>query len=212
MKKILESFLIFYFFLAFCYLKDSPFFIFFFLIPSFFLISLFVFLNKQEEEKLLFQLYSLLIPLESQMKLGLSFMSAWEKGLETLPQIKIKSRLQKITEILKFQKTFVYRNKNIENFVKDLILIYQSASPLKRLKQLQRKVKVERSFHLKSKRTLLQTRIQAAVLSFLYFGLLSWTVFAYGKKYIHLIFLSLIFFGIGFFWILQTGRKMKWSI
>ena len=212
LKKVLQNILIFYFLLVVLFLKDRPFSILFLLLPLVFFLFLFVFLNKQEERKLLSQLYSFLIPLESQMKLGLSFMNAWQKGVQDLPKAKVKDKLQKITEVLKFQKNFTYRNKDIENFVKDLILIYQSTNPLKRLKQLQRKIKIEQSFHIKSKRTLLQTRIQAGVLSFLYLGLLAWTIFAYGKKYSHLIFLSLIFFSIGFFWILKTGRKMKWSV
>ena len=211
-KKILERILIFYFLFVFLCFKDIPFSIFFFLIPFFFFFFLFFLLKKQEEKKLLSQLYSLLIPLESQMKLGLSFINAWQRGVDELPKGKVRHKLQKITEILKFQKAFCYQNRNIESFVEDLSLIYQSSSPLKRLNQLQRKVKVEQSFRIKSKRTLLQTRIQAGLLSVFYLGLLAWTVLAYGKKYSHLILLSLLFFSIGFFWIIQTGRKMKWSI
>lgn len=211
-RKFLEGLLIVYFLFIFLYLKKISFSILFFLIPLFFFFLFFIFLNKKEEDKLLAQLYSLLISLDSQMKLGLSFMTAWQNGVEDIPQGEVRNKIQKITEILKFQKNFSFDNKKIEHFIKDLSLIYQSSSPLKRLRQLQRKIKVEQSFQIKSERTLLQTRIQACLLSFFYFGLLAWTIISYGNRYAYLILTSLLFFSIGFFWIIKIGRKMKWSI
>ena len=51
------------------------------------------------------------------------------------------------------------------------MIVHQSSSPLKKLQHLQRKVKIEQSFHIKSKRALLQIRIQSGILSLFYFGL-----------------------------------------
>jgi len=154
----------------------------------------------------------LLIPLESQMKLGLSVINAWQKSLRELTTEKAKDKAKKITDILKFQNEFHSPDKEIENFIKDLITIHQSAQPLQRLKNLQRKLKVEQSFRIKSKRALLQIRIQSGILSFFYFGLLTWTIMAYGNRYIHLILVSFLFFCTGLLWIFKTGRKMKWSV
>ena len=177
------------------------------------LLFLFGFLKRLDEKNLLFQLYSLLAPLESQMKLGLSVINAWQKNVKELKSEKTKEMVQKITDILKFQNEVHHPDKNIENFIKDLMFVHQSSSPLKRLRHLQRKVKVEQSFHIKSKRALLQIRIQSGILSFFYFGLLTWTIVAYGiGQYIHLILISFLFFCIGLLWIFKTGRTMKWSV
>ena len=211
-KKILEIFFLFYFSFAFFYFKNSSFSIVFFVFPLILLLFLFVFFKKQEEKNLLCQLYSLLIPVESQMKLGLSVINAWQKSLEELKSEKAKDKAKKITDILKFQKEFHYPDKEIENFIKNLIIIHQSSQPLQRLKHLQRKVKVEQSFRIKSKRVLFQIRIQSSVLSLFYFGLLAWTITAYGNQYIYLVLVSFLFFCTGLLWIFKTGRKMKWSV
>ena len=204
-------FLIYFLFLIF-YLKNIRFSFLFCLLPLILILLLLGLLKKQEEKNLFFQLSSLLLPLESQMKLGLSFINAWQKGLEDLKSEKIRNKIQKITEILKFQNGFYCSDKKIENFVKDLMHIHQSSNPLKRLQHLQRKVRIEHSFQLKSRRALFQIRIQSGFLSLFYLGLLAWTSLSYGSQYIHLILISLLFFCIGLFWIFKTGKKMKWSV
>ena len=212
MKKSLEIFIYIYFSFVWIIFRKLSFFLFFFFIPLAFLLFLVFFLKQKEEKKLLNALYSLLVPLESQMKLGSSFINAWQKSIEPIPFSKIKTQIQKISDVLKFQNIFSYPDKKIEFFVKDLIIIHKSSNPLKRLGYLKRKVKVEQSFQIKSERALLQTRIQSFVLSVLYFGLLAWTITAYGKKYIHFIMISFLFFFIGLFWVLKIGRRMKWTI
>ncbi len=211
-KKFLEIFFLLYFLFVVFYLKDISFSIIFLLLPLIFLLFLFVFLKKQAEKDLLFQLSSLLLPLESQMKQGLGFINAWQKTIEGLKLEQIKSKLQKITEILKFQNEFYCSDKEIENFVQALMNIHRSSNPLKRLQHLQRKVKIEQAFHTKSKRALLQIRLQSVILSFFYLGLLAWTIISYKTKYMNLIFISFLLFCIGLFWIFKTGRTMKWSI
>ena len=211
-RKALEYFFLFYFIFMFLYLKNFQILLIFFLLPLIFLLFLLIFLRKREEINLLSQLISLLIPLEARMKLGLSFINAWQKGLEELKLERTRVKIQKVTEILKFQTNFSYPDKEIENFIKDLMIIHQSSNPLKRLKHLKRKIKIEQSFHIKSKRALLQVRIQSIVLCVFYFGLLAWTIIAYGSKYTQLIVISFLLFFIGLFWIFKIGRKMKWSV
>lgn len=211
-KRVLEILLIFYFMILALYLKNFGFSLIFLLFPLILLLFLFVFLKKQEDRDLLFQLYSLLAPLESQMKQGAGFINAWQKSLKELKSKKIKTKAQKITEILKFQKDFHCPDREVENFIKDLIIVHQSDSPLKRLKYLQRKIRIEMAFQTKSRRLLMQIRIQSCILSFFYFGLLIWTIGAYGARYIHLTVVSFLLFFTGLLWIFKTGRKMKWSV
>ena len=120
--------------------------------------------------------------------------------------------MTEISEILKFQNKFHYPDKEIENFVGDLICIHQSSNPLRRLQHLQRKVRIERDFRAKSRRVLLQVRLQSTILSLFYIGLLVWTFVSYGKQYLNLILISFVLFCIGLIWIFKTGRTMKWSV
>ena len=212
-KRILEISLIFYFLFVVFYLKHSPFSFIFLLFPFSLIVFLFFFLKRQEEKNLLFQMCSLISPLEMGMKSGLSFLNAWQKTLKEVKSKKIKDKLQSFTQIFQYQKEFHYpEDKQVELFIKDIILIYQSSNPLKKLQYLKRKVKIELSFRIKSQRALLQTRVQSGILCFFYIGLLIWTATAQGHKNTFLILISLLLFTIGLIWILKTGRQMKWSV
>lgn len=209
-KRVLEMIFLLYGLTLFFYFKNFSFFL--FLCPLVLLLLLFVFLKNQVDRDFLFQLYSLLLPLESQMKQGSSFINAWQNSLKELKSQKVKLKAQKITKILKFQTDFQYVDRGVETFIKDLRVIYQSASPLKRLKYLQRKVRIELAFQTKSRRLLMQIRIQSCILSLFYFGLLFWTIIAYGTQYLRLIVASFFLFFLGLLWIFKIGRSMKWSV
>ena len=212
-KKTLEFLLLFYFLFIIFNKEQSIFSIILFLFPCCFIFFMCFFLKKQEEKKLFFQLCSLILPLESGMKSGLSFINAWQKSLKEIKSKTIKDKLKNFTQVFQYQKEFHYpEDKQVDLFIKDLILIYKSSNPLKRLQHLRRKVKIEMAFRIKSQRALLQTRIQTAVLCFFYIALLAWTITAHGKKYTSLILSSFFLFSIGLIWILNTGRKMKWSV
>ena len=211
-KRALELLLLFYFLFIIFYAKQSDSSILFLLFPCAFILFLFFFLKKQEEKNLLFQLTSLILPLESKMKSGLSFFNAWQQSLLDVRSKKIKDKLSRFTQVFQYQKEFHYpEDKQVELFIKDLILIYQSPQPLKRLQHLRRKVKIELAFRIKSQRALMQVRIQSGILCFFYIGLLAWTA-GHGPKYTSLILSSLLLFIIGLIWILKTGRQMKWSV
>ena len=212
-KRGLEISLLFYFLFVTFYIKPSSFPAIFILFPCSFILFLFFFLKRQEEKNLLFQLCALILPLESGMKSGLSFINAWQKSLKEIKLKKIKDKLQNFTQVFQYQKEFHYpEDKQVELFIKELILIYQSSNPLKRLQHLRRKVKIELAFRVKSQRALLQVRIQSGILCCFYIGLLAWTITAHGQRYISLILSSLLLFTIGLIWILKTGRQMKWSV
>ena len=212
-KKSLEFLLVTYFLFMISYINQSDFSIIFFLFPCVFIFFLCFFLKKQEEKKLFFQLCSLILPLESGMKSGLSFLNAWQKSLEEIKSKKIKDKLENFTQVFQYQKEFHYpEDKQVDLFIKDLILIYKSSNPLKRLQHLRRKVKIEMAFRIKSQRALLQVRVQTGILCCFYIGLLAWTITAHGQRYTSLILISLFLFVVGLIWILKTGRKMKWSV
>ena len=208
-KRAVEIGMAVYFLGVFFFLKQLSLFI----LPCIFILCIVFFLKQQEEKQLFNQLCSLLIPLESTMKSGMSFLNAWDKTLQEVSSNKQRDKLQEFTEVLKFQDSFSYpENKKIERFINELLSIKQSLQPLKRIYHLQRKIRVEMVFRIKSQRALAQIRVQSFILCLFYTGLLINTFIVYKQKNLFLIFSSLILFIIGLVWILKSGRRMKWSV
>jgi len=197
-----------YFIFGFFFISQSVYFLF----PILFLLALFLFLKKQAQVNLLQSIQSLLQKLSTQMKLGLSFMSAWHKSVQEIESKEIQNLLLEITKILQFEKQFQHSNPAITNIVQDLIRIKKHPQPLKKLSLLERKIKVEQSFYRKTQQVLFQLRIQSTVITVLYLGLLSWTFAIYRFKHFSLMFISFICFILGLVWIFKMGKKMKWSL
>ncbi|MBC6415003.1 MAG: hypothetical protein GDA46_01230 [Bdellovibrionales bacterium] len=209
LKRILELIILFYFLGIILFYKNS----FLIILPCILLFCFIFFLKKQEQKKLFLQLCSLLIPLESSMKSGMSFLNAWNKSLQEVSSNKKRERLQEFSEVLKFQNKFFYHeNKEVERFINELMSIKQSFQPLKRVQHLQRKLRVELKFRLKSQRALLQIRTQSFILTAFYVGLLINTLIVNRQINLFLMLSSLILFLMGLIWILKTGRRMKWSV
>ena len=207
-RQILFFSLSLYFILGFLFISES----FYFLFPIFFLLSLLWFLQNHKNKSLLSHLHHLLRDLSSQMKLGLSFTSAWGKCIEDIEQKEIQRQLADISEILKFERHFQHPDQSITNLVQDLIAIKKSPQPLKKLNLLEQKVKIEQSFYRRANQILFQLRIQSSVITLLYIGLLTWTLVFYGSKHPVLISISFLCFSLGLFWIFNIGKKMKWSL
>ncbi len=207
-KQILLFLLSFYFIFGFFFVSK----VLYFLFPIFFLLSFLWFLKNRKYKILYAHLHNLLHDLSSQMKLGLSFTSAWQKSIKDVEQTEVYKQLLDISEILQFERHFQHPNQSITNIVQELIAIKKSPQPLKKLNLLEQKVKIEQSFYRKANQVLFQLRIQSSVIAFLYLSLLIWTLIIYGTKYSTLMIISFVCFSLGLFWIFKTGRKMKWSL
>ncbi len=207
-KQILFFLLSFYFLCCFFFATK----IFFFFFPIVFLLSFLWFLQNHNHKSLLSHLHNLLFRLSSQMKLGLSFMNAWQKSIKEIEQNVVYKQLVDISEVLQFERHFQHSNPYITNLVQDLIEVKKSPQPLRRLNLLVQKIKIEQSFYRKASQVLLQLRIQSIVIAFLYISLFIWSFMFYGTKYPYLMLLSFICFVFGLVWIFKAGRKMKWSL
>ena len=184
----------------------------FFASPVFLLFIGFFIWQRNKDKAFVLALYKILPSLISQMKLGFSFLDAWQRSLKDVENRFIARKLQEVSDILRFQRPFLHPQKEVTEFVNHLNQARNSSQSLKRLKQLQEKIKVEQVFYRKSARVLMQLRLQSGVLSFLYLSILIWTVVSSQMKHLDLILLSFFFFSIGLFWIFKTGRRMKWSL
>ena len=211
-QKQVEMLIVAYFFAIFIFLKDSLLVFLFSLIPCGIMgCFCFIYLKKGEED-FLEHLKNLLTPLESYMHQGKSFLSSWQIVMRECPSPRLRAKLQKLYESFKFQKEIEMRSRETENFIRDLRDVHLSPQPLKRIKNLQRKNKIEQGFKTKSRRILMQIRLQSLILSIFYFSLLIWTGFAYGTRYLNLMVFSFFIFFIGLLWIFKTGSRMKWTI
>lgn len=183
-----------------------------FLLPVMFLFAGWVVLQKQTARSHLLVLYNMVPSLISQMKLGFSFPDAWERIIKDMENKKETLWLQEVLNTLRFQKSFSCSHKYIKELVEYLNQARLSAQPLKKLKQLNEKIKIERLFYRKAARVLMQLRLQSGILGVLYLAVLIWTINSTGLRHKDLILFSFFLFFIGLFWIFKTGRRMKWSL
>ena len=180
------------------------------LLPVGFLI-LIPYLEKKTQERLIFTLTELLVPVKAQMKLGVCFMEAWDESVQDLKKGSNKTFILKISEILRFQKNFWHSCADLRFFVQHLLEIRKSSQALDRLLELQNKLKIEQEFLRKTSQTLLHLRWQSFILSGVYFCILGFTL-TYYPFYPKLMMTSLICFLTGLYWLAKIGRKMKWSL
>lgn len=208
-KRGFDIILGFYFLGTFFFFKSS----YLLILPCLFILMALLLLKHEKEKQLFQKVCDLLIPLESAMKSGMSFLNAWEKALKEPGLEAQKNKLEELTGVLKFQNHFVYpENKNMERLMTELLSIKQSPQPLKRIHHLRRKLRVEVFFKTKAKRALMQIKAQSFILCFFYLGLLINTLVVYKQKSASLILGSLVLFSIGLIWIFNSGRRIKWSI
>ena len=212
LRRFSTFFLIFYFFFGLILQNNPPLAGFFYVLPPGFLLSFMFYQQKKKEKDLLENLYALLPTLMAQMKLGLGFMDAWSKSLQTIEDKVDPSFLRRVSESLRFQKDDSHPHPETRHFLSHLITARKSARPLKQIQHLQQKVQVKQFFHRKSRQVLFQLRLQSSVMALLYSGLVIWNLFHYGLKYISLILLSFLLFFSGLLWIFKTGKTLKWSL
>ena len=174
--------------------------------------SVILYQQKKNQRTLLENLYSLLPTLIAQMKLGLGFMDAWNKSLQTLENKVDKEFLTKTSEALRFQNTYSHSHPEIKYFFSHLMAARKSTQALKQIKNLHQKIQVKQLFLRKARQVLFQLRLQSGVMAVLYSGLVTWNLIHYGLEFISLILLSFLLFFSGLFWIFKTGKTLKWSL
>ena len=212
LQRILTLFLIFYFSFGLILQNNPPLAGFFCVLPMGLLLISIFYQQKKQERNLLENLYSLLPTLMAQMKMGLGFMDAWNKSLQTIEDRADPVFLKKVSQSLQFQKDGSHPHPEIRHFLSHLMTARKSARPLKQIQHLQQKVQVKQFFLRKSRQVLFQLRLQSGVMALLYSGLAIWNLFHYGLKYISLILLSFLLFFSGLLWIFKTGKTFKWSL
>lgn len=179
--------------------------------PILFLIGI-PYLEQATKQKLISLINSLIVPVKSQMNLGVCFMEAWNQAVETLEETPNKSFILEISEVLKFQKEFWHSSPELRLLINHLIEVRKSPQSLDRLTELQKKMKTETDFKRKSSKALLQLRWQSFVLTGVYFCVFGLSFSSYQFSYPKIMGTSLLFFMLGLYWFSKIGRNIKWSL
>lgn len=211
-KQILYILFILYFMIGFLLKSSVLLALFYFLCPCLFLLFCFYFLRNQKRKSLLSHIQYLLTPLSSQINMGSSFMTAWDKISKDPKNKKFKKELGQITNTFKFGSRLDHPDKDINLIVQDLVEIKNSPQPSKRLRHLKQKVKTEMVFQQKAGRVLFQLKMQSQLIAIFYLILLVWVSIYSGRKHLQLMLISFLFFSLGLILILSMGKKMKWSL
>ena len=158
------------------------------------------------------QLEFFLNTLIAQIRIGRGFRSAFKGAVLSLPQKKYQSCFEEIENTILFDKTLKNPSPLIQQVVKELKRADQSPHCLKNLENLRHKIRVHALFRKKVRSALGQIRIQSFILLILYIGLFLFVLQKYGWKYLHVLLISLFLFLFGLVWLLQCGRRIKWTI
>lgn len=123
--------------------------------------------------------------------------------------------VQEFVTLLSFDRPLyelVSDQKLQKNFLELRNVDKQPHRAIERLKSLRRRLQMEEKLRQKSRKALLQARAQAVILSVMYLLLLSYSLWKYGwKSSATLIFVSIVLFSVGSFWLWSMGRRFRWK-
>jgi len=176
-----------------------------------FLQSFIVFRWKQQ---LILQFEFFINYLITQIKMGVGFRSAFKKAAKALPYTSFQKIFMDILETILLAKNLrpelcFLPSKQI---IGELRKADASGQCLEHLENLRHKLQVQSVFRKKAESVLLQIRLQALILVFLYSGLFIFVLYRYGLKYLNILLFSLCLFIIGLIILSHLGKKIKWTI
>lgn len=147
-----------------------------------------------------------------EMRMGRSFRESFQKS--SLGQPKWVQKL--FDELL---TAFVLRQaisaREIdEGMLRELRDVFlASLKQLDRLRSLRRRLKIERDFRQKSRKALIQVRMQSLILSLLFVPLLIYQLWNRGwVEQKAIVTVSTVLFVAGAWWIVGAGRRYQWKI
>lgn len=186
-------------------------------IIGFFQITLIFFL-KFEEKQFMRSLNHEFIPILDRliisMSTGKSFKQSFLESIKTVKPEFHQIIIQTYNKLNEMQLSYVRPQSSIENFIQELIFIEKNQSKcLEKAKTYRRKLQIIKNFRRKSGQVRVQSQVQSLVMLFLYLGLLMYIQFEFGiSKHLSLVMISIVFFTVGLFGVLNIGRRMKWKV
>lgn len=147
-----------------------------------------------------------------EMRMGRSFRESFQKCSVSRPDW-MRKQFDELLTALAYRQAFSAPAIS-EQMVNELREVFgASMKQLERLKSLRRRLKIEMDFRQKSRRALVQVRMQSAILSLLFVPLLVFQLLSRPwDSQGHIILVSCLLFAVGTWWISLAGRKYKWKI
>ncbi len=196
-------------------LRSSPFTLWFFI--GILLISLNFFptiLRILMEMRLRVALIPLLDGVLLGVQTGKSFRMALHSSIEC-QQGWVRNQLRELHSLLLTnEQGHSLKSALLKDFMAELVEIDHSKTRCaEQVRALRRHLKIQEDFRRRSGQLTQQIKMQAIIVTLLYFGLVSFVITQFGwSKHRSLLFLSLIMFLTGLVWIFSAGRRMKWKI
>ena len=180
-------------------------------ILAYFVSNLFHFYWK---EQFFIQFEFFINSLITRIKTGYGFRSAFKMAITCLPQTHFQNHFMEILESIIFSKSFrkEIQFSPMQQMLLELKHADQSTRCLDYLENLRHQIHIRSQFRKKVKSVLFQFRTQAFILCILYICLFIFVLFRHGLQYPKLLFSSICLFTMGFFFLFQCGRKIKWTI
>lgn len=167
---------------------------------------------------LLKRLFSALIPFLDCVILGLqtgkSFRGALSLAIENQNGW-MRNQLRDIyNSIVTSDASVVIKSAAIKDFQLELLEIDRSQNRvIDQVKALRRHLKIQENFRRRSGQVTQQIKMQAIIVTALYFSLLAFVILQFGFfENANLIFFSGFIFLLGLIWIFSVGRRMIWKV
>ena len=149
------------------------------------------------------------------MGAGVSFRVALHQAIEDQSDLFFRKTLKSLYENVVFsQQEPKNLKKAFGEVMREFRLIHQNPhSGRSRLQNFRRKLLVESDFRRRSGQVLLQIRMQALILSGIYFALCGFVIHRYGFEKVQTILThSAAVFSIGLFLVFRLGRRIRWKL
>lgn len=127
----------------------------------------------------------------------------------------VRHQLAEVCESLQMSKNVIAMKSALLKDLRDeLVEIDQSqVRCVEQVRALRRSLKMQEGFRRRSGQVTQQIKMQAIIVTLLFFMLLGFVIMQFGfKAHSTWIFLSSIIFLIGLTWIFLMGRRMKWTV
>lgn len=164
------------------------------------------------------RLRSALIPLLDSVILGLQSGKSFRASLHSAVEMQgdwERLQLQEVVESLQFsEQPVAAKSALIKDFQAELREIDRSQSRcVEQVRALRRDYRMQEDFRRRSGQVSQQIKMQAIIVTALYFALLVFVIMQFGfERHQNMILISSVMFSGGLFFIFYTGRRMKWRV
>lgn len=147
-----------------------------------------------------------------EMRIGRSFRESFQKSSLGQP-VWVQKLFDELLTAFVLRQAISAREINDVRVAELREVFLTSLKQLDRLRSLRRRLKIEMDFRQKSRKALIQVRMQSVVLSFLFVPLLIYQLLNRSwdeQKWI--VLMSSVLFVSGAWWIVWAGRRYQWKI